>query len=222
LWKAAAGTTATITLQVSKGSAVMLLNTNATAVSVEVGSGESYALESGYSLESGYVLLEDEVAAIVASSTLTGSNGRFWADYSEFSEAHIVKIYLTAASAVYAGIVRAGNVEEFKDPAPSHEETSIDYSIEKELNNGANYYRKRNVVRTFDNLSMIESRTNAWKFKHQIFDAIGPQPLAIRLFQSANIDDWEFALFAKRSDPPELTHLTNDWTQIDFSLQEVI
>lgn len=52
LWKAASGTTATITLLVSKGSAIELLNTNATSVVVSAGSGETYEDETDWSLVS--------------------------------------------------------------------------------------------------------------------------------------------------------------------------
>ncbi len=221
LWKAASGTTATITLQVSKGCAVMLMNTNATEAVVTAGSGETYTLETDYTLETGYSLAADEVAVIEVYK-LPGSAGRLWAGYSEFTGPHIVTISLTAATPVSAGIVRAGNVEEFKDPAPSLGESSIDFSIEKEMNNGADYFRKRNVVRTYDALQMIETRPNAWTFKHDIFDAVGPKPLAIRLVQNANITDDEFVIFARRLDPPHLEHLSNAHSRVTFSLRAVI
>jgi hypothetical protein len=221
LWRAASGTTATITLQVSKGSSVMLMNTNATSVVITAGSGGSYALEAGYSLETGYIKQDDEVA-VIKSYSLPGVGGRLWADYSEFLGPHIVTLALTASAAPYAGIVRAGKVEEFNDPAIGLGEGSIDYSVEMELNNGANYFRKRNVIRVYDNLTLFETRANAWIFKHDIFDHVGPQPLAIRIIQNAAITDWEFVAFAKRTQPPTLEHITNTHTRINFSLQEVI
>lgn len=221
LYKAASGLTALITLQVSKGSAVELLNTNATAVVVTAGSGETFTLESGYSLETGYSLAEDAVAAIPVYS-LPGAHGRLWAEYSAFSGPHVVKLALTAADVPSAGIIRAGVVQVFKDPEPSNGETSIDYSIEKELNNGADYFRKRNVVNVFDNLQMIETRENAFLFKRAIFDAVGPQPLAIRLVYNKYITDEEFVIFGKRVNPPHLEHLTRTKTRITFSLREVI
>ena len=222
LWKAAAGTSATITLQVSKGSSVELMNTNATAVVVTAGSGDSYSLEAGYSLESGYSVADDEVATIPVYDP-DGVEGRFWADYSVFTEPHIVTIILTAPTAPSAGIVRAGNVEEFEDPSPGSKEGSIDFSIEKETNNGADYYRKRKVINTYDNLQIIETRANAWKFKHDIFDAVGPMPLAIRMVQSSNVTDHEFVTFAKRLEPPHVEpFFTPTHSRITFSLREVI
>ena len=222
LWRAAAGVlTAKITLQVSKGSGVMLMNTNATSVVVEAGSGESCANESGWVYETGYANADDEVATISVYS-LPGKGGRLWADYSVFTVPHIVTITLTAAAAVYAGIVRAGVVEEFRDPTWDLGEGSIDYSIERELNNGANYFRKRNVIRQYDNISIIETRANCWKLKHDIFDAVGPQPLAIRIIQNALFTDWEFVVFAKRASLPQINHINNAYSRVNFGLQEVI
>jgi hypothetical protein len=221
IWQAASGTTATITLGVSKGSAVEILNTNATSVTITAGLGESYEDETDWSLDGEYSYATDEVA-VSALEDLPGTGGRIWADYSEFLTPHVVTISITAASVPSAGIVRAGNVEEFRDPGPEHEEASVDFSVEKELNNGADYYRKRNVVRKFTGLSMVETRANAWAFKHDIFDHVGPCPLAIKLFSDASITDDEFIIFAKRVDPPKLRHLTSTLTRISFSLREVI
>jgi len=221
VWKAASGTTATITLAVSKGSAVEILNTNATSVTITAGLGESYEDETDWSLDGDYSYAADEVA-VSALEDLPGEGGRIWADYSEFTTPHVVTISITAAAAPSAGIVRAGAVEEFRDPGPDHEEDSVDYSIEKELNNGADYFRKRNVVRRFSGLSMVETRANAWLFKHGIFDRVGPCPLAIKLFSDASITDDEFIIFAKRTDPPKLRHVTSTLTRISFSLREVI
>jgi hypothetical protein len=223
LWKATAGVlTATLLLSVSKGKAVELLNTNAISATVTVGmGGGDYDFEAGYVAESGYVL-EANVPISTIVSILPGAAGRLWADYPEYTTPHVVTIVLTALATVMAGIVRAGNVETFRDPAYNNSEVSDDYSIEKELNNGADYFRKRNVTRRFGSLSIMETRANAWKFKHSIFDAVGPKPLAIRLIEEGNITDDEFVLFAKRGSSPQVSHFSGTHSRIDFDLKEVI
>ena len=221
VWKAT-GSTATIQVQCNKGSSVCIINTNATSVVIKAGSGDSYTPESGFAYEAGFVDADDEVATIVVSD-LSGEHGLAWADYSEFTLPHLLTIELeTDGDPVEVGVLRAGNVEEFADPAYNHSESSIDFSIEKELNNGADYFKKRNVVRVFDNLEMIETRVNAWKFKHDIFDYIGPQPVVIRMVQNDNITDDEFVAYVKRSEPPRLQHLTISHTRINYSLKEAI
>jgi hypothetical protein len=100
-------------------------------------------------------------------------------------------------------------------------EGSVDYSIEATMPNGANYFRKRDVVRTHTGLSMIETRANAFIFKHDIFDAVGPMPVAVRLAADSITDD-ELIAFAKRTNPVTIEHITNTLTRINFGLQEVI
>jgi hypothetical protein len=222
LWKAAAGVLiAELVLSVSKGSAVEVYNTNATSVTVEAGSGGTYAFETGYSLEADYSL-EDSASYVTTVYSLPGTWGRLWADYPVISTPHVIKITLTAASEVSAGIVRAGNVETFNDPAYGFTEDSKDYSVEKELNNGADYFRKGNVVRTFSGMTVLETRANCFKFKHDIFDAVGPKPLAIRLSSGTILDD-EFVLFAKRMDSPKILHDSSPlYSRLKFSLKEVV
>jgi len=221
VWKAASGTSATIRLVVSKGSAVAMFNLNATAVVIYFGAGEWYVNESGFANESGWAYLSDPEATVEASD-LSGANGKLWADYTEQTVPHIVTIVLTAGAAPSIGVLRAGNVEEFRNPGrDGMGEGSVDYSIEATMPNGANYFRKRDVVRTHSGLTMIETRANAFVFKHDIFDAVGPMPLAIRLAADSITDD-ELIVFAKRTNPVTIEHITSDLTRINFELQEVI
>lgn len=219
LWKAVSGiTTTTLTLSVSKGSAVEILNTNATHVSVVVGTGGDYVLEGSYSLETGYGL--EQNTNLFFASSLPGAAGRLWIEFPEYSVAFTVVVTLTAASTVYAGIVRAGKVQSFADPDYGMAEDSKDYSIEKELNNGADYYRKRNVVRQFTGLNIVDTWENAYKLKHNIFDAVGPAPLAIYLVNALNNEN--LILFAKRINPPKLSYQWDDYMHISLDLKEVI
>ena len=222
VWKAASGTSATIRLVVSKGSTVAMFNTNATVVTVATTKGDTYYVnESGYANESGNVY-QLAITTAVSVSDLSGANGKLWAEYTEQTVPHIVTIVLTAGAAPSIGVLRAGNVEEFENPGrDGMGEGSVDYSIEATMPNGANYFRKRDVVRTHSGLSMIETRANAFIFKHDIFDAVGPMPLAVRLAADSITDD-ELIVFAKRANPVTIEHITSTLTRINFELQEVI
>lgn len=222
LWRAADGVlVATIALNVSKGSAIMVYNTNAISIAVSVGVFASYELETGHSLEAGYSL-ETHPDPVTAVYSLPGRNGRLWADYTEILTPHTVHLVLTANETVKAGIIRAGVVEEFKDPQYGLDEGSVDYSVEEELNNGAEYSKKGNVVRTFSNLQSVELRADCHTFKHDIFDAVGPKPVAIRLVHN-NITDSEYILFAKRMETPRIVHDAGPTrSRIIYSLKEVV
>ena len=221
VWRAEA-TTATITINVSKGMAVEVLNTNATSATVKAMSGEEYVFEADWAFETDWAFASNVEVSATTVYSLPGSGGRLWADYAEFAAAHVVTIELTAAENVYAGILRAGYVEEFPNPAFGMSEGSLDYSVERELNIGANYYRKRNVVRQFSWLSLVDTRANIWALKHRIFDAVGPQPLAIRIITGCDITDWEFVAYAKCLENPQMDHISNDCSRLSFTLQEVI
>lgn len=221
VWKAASGTTATLRLVVSKGSAVAMFNLNATSAAITYGLAEGYVDETGYASESGYIY-QDHAPIFVDSVDLSSADGKLWVEYEEQTLPHIVTIDLTAAAPPSAGILRAGIVQEFRNPGrDGMGEGSVDYSIKATMPNGANYFRKRDVVRTHSGLSMIETRANAFIFKHDIFDAVGPMPLAIRI-AADNLTDAEFVVFAKRSNPVSIEHITNTLTRINFALQEVI
>jgi hypothetical protein len=223
LWRAAAGClTATLSIEVSKGTAVQVLNTNAVSAVVTVRIGKTYDMEAGYTPEAGHSLELATFEPATVIYNLPGVGGRLWAEFTRFDTPFIIDIELTALDTVYAGIVRAGNVEEFHEPDWEHSESSDDYSIEKELNNGANYFRKRNVALRLENLSILETRANAFKFKRQIFDAVGPKPLAIRLIGNENFTENELVIFAKRISPPQITFVNTSQSRIDFDLKEVI
>jgi hypothetical protein len=221
-WKAASGVhTASISILASKGSAVLVYNTNAYAATIIIGSGETYADYTGYSQEAGFSYKSDGIS-VTGSYNLPGVGGRLWADFAEFTTPFWVTVVLTATATIHAGIVRCGYVQDFNDPGYGMSEASNDYSVELELNNGAEYFRKRNVVRTFSGLEILETRANAWLLKHDIFDAVGPKPLAIRLISNANVTDDEFVLFAKRVSPPEIEHVSSTHSRISLELKEVI
>jgi hypothetical protein len=219
LWRTTSGaTTGYIQAGVSAGSAVELLNTNATSATITVGTGGTYSLEAGGSNEAGYSL-EANSSILSSVVNLPGTAGRLWAEFTNQTTPFIVRIDLVASSTLTAGIIRAGKVQQFNDPAPGFSETTKDFSIEMELNNGANYFRKRNTIRTFSNLQMIDSRTDAYIFK-RVFDGLGPKPVAIKLFDSQT--DSKYVIFAKRESLPQITHISNANSEMQLSLTEVV
>ena len=180
IWRAATGGTTgiTLTIVVAKGSAIELLNTNAISASMTVDPGGG------------------PVSVPITSYKLSGEAGRLWADYGPYTGTHTIVLTLSAASEVSAGILRAGNVETFNDPEYLLAEGSNDYSVELELNDGLDYFRKRNVAPTFPNIQIFDTWAKANFLKHDIFDAVGPQPLAIYLI--SGLTGAEYVFFGKR------------------------
>jgi hypothetical protein len=202
LWRGGAGGSGTLTVTISKGSSLAFINTNATSIGVTVSSGGGYTTKSN----------------------LTGVNGWFWLDYTYSGSSHTVTLSLTCDAAQYpcGGVLRAGSVITFNDPAPGITESSRDYSVEVPMSSGSVYSLKRSTVRSFSNLQITETKTNAFIFKYDIFDMIGPKPLAIRLVQNTNVTDAEMIIFAKRTSSPNLTFIKPTLVQINFDLEEVV
>jgi len=222
LWQAAAGINeAVVYVTVSSGAAVALFNTNATSATITAGIAGNYQWEAGYSWEADVSWESSET--VTATFNLTGDGGSFWADYAEITTSHLITITLTAASGtdVNAGVVQAGAVNEFQDPRYGIDETSQDYSVELELNSGSEYYVKRDIARIMSNLQILETRANAFAFKHDIFDKAGPAPMAMRI-STVIITEEEFIIFAKRLASPQIQHVSPDYSMISLAIKESI
>ena len=226
-------TDAELLLAVSSGSGVAVYGTNATSVTVtvSVGLGAAWA-EAGDGHEGaewGATGDGHEGADWVTAATVTtvydlsGSDvGSLWADYTEYTGSHIVSLQFTATGEnVEAGVVRSGTVNEFRDPHYGIREGLKDYSIIKELSNGAFYIKKRDVVRTFS-FSLLEDRdADFYTFMHDIFMLYGSQPLAWRICSSKNTD-WEWVVFCRADSMPSGSHGNITDSVISISLLEVV
>ena len=190
------GTTAIITATVSSGAAALaLFNTNATAATVVIALGMDIDLEDGLTLESGLTVETDESVSTLYD--LSGSTGRLWGTYTQIDVVHYAEITLTGTAIIEAGKLTIGALNTFTDPLPGVKESPVDYSIKKQLNSGAWYFRKRDVVRDFK-LRVPVQRNNSWSsdfydLVYNIYEQIGPQPIAWHLVSDQG--DWEWVGF---------------------------
>lgn len=248
IWKST-GQTATLTLYVSSGAAVAVFATNAESVSVTIregvgldwGESQDFAIaaEDGSEIntESGSpIMMEPEIdwtgqidwqmpESVSADYDLSGSNvGSMWADYGPKSGAHAIDLDFTAPadSVVEAGIVRAGTVKEYKDPKYGIREGLVDYSIVRELNNGAFYTRKRDIVRTFSFSVLEDRKDDTYEFLHLLAQLVGPDPVAWRLVYNSNEREWEWVVFCRFDGAPQADHIAADLSSLSVNLIEVI
>lgn len=189
---------ATLTLTVAAGAqAVGIAYTNATTVRVQV---SDPALDETHTIDAGHPNL------FVYYGTASGS--------------HTVTLTFTNASAdPYCGIVRCSSVYEFVNPKYGFQEGLKDYSVAKRLNNGALYYLKRELVRTFSATIMVARDTKFWQFMHTIVKAQGLAPM---FWQVADVDDEDWAIFAELEGMPGGSHDHKSHSNISFSLVEAI
>ncbi len=119
---------------------------------------------------------------------------RFWQSYTEQTVSHTVEITLTASgSAVYAGVLRIGSGLVLKNPRYGLSEGRRNFSIVKELNNGAYYIRRRPAVRTYNIAFDTLADSGDYYDFAAVYDDKGPEPIAVLVAE--NMDDNEFAIF---------------------------
>lgn len=150
------------------------------------------------------------------------SHNRLWQSYTEQTVVHTIEITLTApvSETVYAGVLKIGAGVSLADPTRGGPaESRRDFSIIKELNNGAFYIRKKDPVRTFD-INFLEDRaTDFYKFT-QVADYYGPNPLAMLLVEG--VDDLEWAIFGHILRPFSATHAHLNHTKVSFNIVEAV
>jgi hypothetical protein len=203
-YKSAGSNIAVITATVAAYSDQMaLFNTNAEGADVDV-------KLSGVSQETFSIDL-----------TSPHSHPRFWQTYTEQTAIHTIEITLTApvGEAVYGGVLKVAKGVDIANPSYGIGESRRDFSIIKELNNGAYYIRKKDPVRTFS-IQFLEDRATDFYSFTTVADYYGPKPLAILMAE--DIDDLEWSIFGHILNPFSSDHAYIDHSKTSFSIVEAV
>ncbi len=205
VWKSSGGNTATLTATVGAGANnLALFGTNAVTAIVTIKIGAAVQETQNFALTSG-----------------SRTYQRLWCSYSTISVVHTVEITLAAASGdvVEAGVLKIGVGDDFKNPEYGLGEGRKDFSITKELNNGAFYIRKRNSVRTFSVNLQTPRETDFYAFG-DLYDHYGP--LAIAWLLAEDINDYQWAVLGHMTDPFSGTHSYPTESKISFNITEAV
>jgi hypothetical protein len=214
---------AVLSISVSAGSAVAVFNTNAESVSVEISAG--LTLDWTTELTWGTQLTWPDSETIESLINISPSSvGTIWAEYAERSSSHLLTISLTAAAGetIQAGIVQAGTRNEFESPMIGIKEGLKDFSIVRELSNGAIYTRKRDVVRTFEFDVWEDRNVDFYTFLHTIMQQRGPAALAWWLAYDADSDGRWIVYCRPDGGMPTGSHELPAYSKINVKLIEVI
>lgn len=168
-----------------------------------------------------------DTACIVVESTThtletaTRTYDRFWQEFTSQTAAHKATIKLTAGAGetVEAGIVRAGALVNLPGLKPGISESREDFSIKKQLNNGAWYIRKRDIIRTFSG-SLLLARTTEFRNMTDVYDATGPNPLSILLVEGK--DDLMWAFFGHMLNPFSGSHSNPNYSEMTLQFTEAV
>jgi hypothetical protein len=207
VWKAASGVnSATLTVPIAaNGQAIALFGTNASSVTCVI-------------KDNGGGVVESETHTLATSAfTYTA----FWQMYTQQLTSHTAEITLTAAvgTTVEAGIVRAGDVITLVNPQYGVNEDKKDFSIRKELRNGALYTKKLEIVRKFG-YSMELLRDTTLLYLKELYDYYGPDPFAMLI--ADGIDDNHWALFGAFESPPSISHEYFTHSNVSINILEAV
>lgn len=129
-----------------------------------------------------------------------------------------ITLQAPASETLYAGVVRAGVARTYSvNPDYGLRESRKDYSIEAENSNGSRYYKKRDIVRTFD-LKAFMSRTQA-QLLIDTYDDVGKLPMAWKL---TDIDSSDWVVFGRFTQPPVISHDHPEDSIITWAITEVL
>lgn len=188
--------------------------------------GESYVIEHPTATESTTYYIED---ATTYYEFITGVQNQYrdvigttvLYEYTYQYFPHIIEITLQAlpGETIECGILRAGMVMTFPDPLYGIKEGLRDTSIIKELNNGARYVRKRDIVRTFDMQVVMKRDRDFYTIMRDFVRINGVKPT---FWKTASIATTDWSVFGALSGMPDGTHSYPEYSEISMRIEEAI
>ena len=169
-----------------------------------------------------------ETACIVVESTTHSleqsdrTYDRFWQEYTEQTAAHTATIKLTAETGetVEAGIVRAGKLQTYNNPQYGATQSPRDFSIKKQLRNGAIYTKKLEIVRSYS-YSMDLVRETKFNDLIDLYNYYGPDPFAMLINDEVGDDNY-WCLFGAFDSEPQGSHSYPSDSVVSISVLEAV
>ena len=215
---------AVVTAIITAGGALVVFATNATSVNLAISSGQSISWDSGISWDTGISWDSSGDSDTSETTLLTGDiDGVAWWDFAVARSSNFTATITLTADAgeiIRAGVIRCGTVNAYRDPNAGIKEGLRDYSIVKELSNGATYIRKRDVVRTFEFALWEDRDTDFYEFMLDVSRELGPEPMAWRIMDTVTDEEW--IVFARFDRMPGGSHDLPSQSMIDINLLEVL
>ena len=247
-WKAAASAlSATLTLTATgKVSGLAVFNIDADSVSLEMEDpnamewdddatyGTGWDTDATYGTEWYYFNYD---AAMVVHELQYRSHKSVWYEFDEI-EAFSVDFNITvttdeAGDDLGIGLAYLGKIEEFLNPKIGLSEGTYDYSIKKEMSNGARYVKNRDIVRTFSGSVQLardydpsggmaafpQPNGKYYIFMEEFARTVGANPAPWRI---TDIGDFNWVVFAAFLTPPQTVHSQLSHADVNFDIIEVL
>ena len=224
-WRAADSsvTAATISVQVAGrtgGLGMVGINADSVAVTVSDPNGISWPNVEWQNVE-----WQDVPDAVDIEQSISGERGSaaLWVSFEEFRASVVIEIKLykqTGSETVLsAGSLVVGEVTRIPGLQYALSEGLEDHSIERELDNGARWYKRRNIGRTFAGLVVQKRKPYFYDFLLGVAREYGKRPL---MWNLVDIDTWsgDAVLYGHLSVMPSGKHLSISRSRIDFQIEE--
>lgn len=221
IWKGI-GRSETLTIACGASGALGLFKTNAESVTVTIFIGQDIEWVGGIEWAGGIEWDEQDDAPSSTTYQLSGVNeGAGWIEWEKINASNTIQLVLDAGEGniIEAGVCVAGVVNSYDEPEYGLTDGFVDYSIVKELNNGAFYIRKRDVVRKFNGILNFKHALDFYKF---MLDVLRPQsqlPFAVHL--NGALANWEWIIYGRFTSVSSSYDGPNQ-TTVNFELLEVL
>jgi len=182
------------------------------------------AWEAGTEWEAGIALSPSEIVRVDLSDSTVDSDirqtGAVWFEFSPFSGTAVFNIAVSSGGreiTLAIGTVFIGTRNEDGQPRHGLTIALIDYSIERELANGAMYYKKRDVVREFQFDHLFTDNNKYLRFTAMI-RKYGRQPIPWILVDNGG-EEW---LFMGRIKSASASLQPRDYKLATYTIREEI
>lgn len=169
-----------------------------------------------------HVVVTDIDASTVLDAKYSPSDyaSDLWIEYDRQVYTHTVKLTFLppSGSVVEVGCLRIGTVMEFPNPVYGLSENMVDTSIIHELNNGAIYYKQRDIIREYSGKIEVARDTSFFRFMRTLFAANGQAPLAW-LIAEEMAEEAIWVVFGNMAVPGG-SHAYFQHSDIDFTIKE--
>lgn len=154
----------------------------------------------------------------------TGEDFRnLWVSFEQFSGSVNITIELrkdaTTPKTLAAGVLMIGDPIDVPGVQYPLEETLLDYSIEDTLLNGAQFYKRRDIVRVFSGTAVFERKKYFQEFMRDIVRLYGRTPMMVSLLDTQTNTD--FVFYGRLSAMPTASHFSYDYSSLNFQFIEV-
>jgi len=149
----------------------------------------------------------------------TGNSFAMWATFEYLEDTLTMDIIFNSSETVQAGVVVAGEALGFRNPDYGLTQGAVDYSIPKQMSNGAFWFKQRDVVRTFSGKMLLERDAEFYSFMNTVARVNSYSPMAWRV---TDLDSFEWVVYARFTNQPQGTHAYPIHSSVDFSIIEVL